>query len=161
MWDVCTDQEAVDLVREVYDPVAASKQLVDHALNRFSTDNLSCMIVRFDKEAIAQSQQNNEIGLETQGTSQVSEADKIINEIQQKIADGTVAPTGISASNSGRGHDPIAAKEGEFVPTSLGHAVMEEEPGAIDDTDSPEVTPGVEIPLELPPHARQVEEKKD
>ena len=30
------------------DPAAASRLLVDHALNRFSTDNLSCMIVRID-----------------------------------------------------------------------------------------------------------------
>ncbi|KAF4119759.1 hypothetical protein GMORB2_4425 [Geosmithia morbida] len=44
IWDVCSDQEAVDLVRDMHDPVAASKLLVDHALSRFSTDNLSCMV---------------------------------------------------------------------------------------------------------------------
>lgn len=148
------------MVREVYDPVTASKQLVDHALNRFSTDNLSCMIVRFDREALAQSQQHHEIGIETPGASQVTEADKIISDVKQKIADGTVSSTGVSASNSGRGHDPMASREKEFKPTSLGHSVVEEEPGAIDDTDSPEVTPGIEMPLELPPHARVSEEKK-
>lgn len=31
------------------DPLAASKALVEHALARFSTDNLSCMVVRLDK----------------------------------------------------------------------------------------------------------------
>jgi len=46
LWDVCSDQEAVDLVRTIQDPQDASKTLVDHALARFSTDNLSCMIVR-------------------------------------------------------------------------------------------------------------------
>ncbi|KAF3142357.1 Protein phosphatase 2C 1 [Orbilia oligospora] len=49
LWDVCSDQEAVDLIRTVQDPQDASKALVDHALARFSTDNLSCMIVRFEK----------------------------------------------------------------------------------------------------------------
>ncbi|EWC48598.1 hypothetical protein DRE_01820 [Drechslerella stenobrocha 248] len=48
LWDVCSDQEAVDLVRTIQDPQDASKALVDHALARFSTDNLSCMIVRFE-----------------------------------------------------------------------------------------------------------------
>jgi len=48
LWDVCTDQEAVDLVKMVDDPQEASKILVDHALSRFSSDNLSCMIVRLD-----------------------------------------------------------------------------------------------------------------
>jgi protein phosphatase PTC1 len=45
---VCSDQEAVDLVRHVPDPQEASEMLVDYALSRFSSDNLSCMIVRFD-----------------------------------------------------------------------------------------------------------------
>lgn len=48
LWDVCSDQEAVDLIRQVQDPQEASKMLVDHALRRFSSDNLSCMIVRLD-----------------------------------------------------------------------------------------------------------------
>lgn len=52
LWDVCSDQEAVDLVRAEKDPQAASKILVDHALSRFSTDNLSCMIVRFHSASL-------------------------------------------------------------------------------------------------------------
>lgn len=48
MWDVCSDQEACELIRNVYDPQEASKILVDHALSRFSSDNLSCMVVRLD-----------------------------------------------------------------------------------------------------------------
>ncbi|KAF1814863.1 PP2C-domain-containing protein [Eremomyces bilateralis CBS 781.70] len=52
LWDVCSDQEAVDLVRNIQDAQDASKRLVDFALSRFSTDNLSCMIVRFDNKAL-------------------------------------------------------------------------------------------------------------
>ncbi|KAL9050451.1 MAG: hypothetical protein Q9162_006632 [Coniocarpon cinnabarinum] len=52
LWDVCTDQEAVDLVRHEKDPQVASKILVDHALSRFSTDNLSCMIVRLNNAGL-------------------------------------------------------------------------------------------------------------
>jgi protein phosphatase PTC1 len=54
LWDVCSDQEAVDLIRNIQDPQVASKALVDHALARFSTDNLSCMVVRFDNKAVQQ-----------------------------------------------------------------------------------------------------------
>ncbi|KAL2815176.1 protein phosphatase 2C [Aspergillus granulosus] len=50
LWDVCSDQEAVDLIRDVQDSQLASKLLVDHALARFSTDNLSCMVIRLDAE---------------------------------------------------------------------------------------------------------------
>lgn len=45
---MCTDQDAVDLVRNIKDPKEASKRLVEHALSQFSSDNLSCMIVRLD-----------------------------------------------------------------------------------------------------------------
>lgn len=46
LWDVCTDQQAVNLVREVQDEKLASKMLVDHALREYSTDNLTVMVVR-------------------------------------------------------------------------------------------------------------------
>lgn len=36
LWDVCGDQEAVDLVREIKDPQEASQVLLDHALQAFS-----------------------------------------------------------------------------------------------------------------------------
>lgn len=46
LWDVCSDQEAVDLIRHIREPQEASKILCDYALKRYSTDNLSCMVVR-------------------------------------------------------------------------------------------------------------------
>lgn len=52
LWDVCSDQEAVDLIYNIQDPQEASKTLVDHALSRFSTDNLSVMVVRLDTKAM-------------------------------------------------------------------------------------------------------------
>ncbi|KAF5024896.1 hypothetical protein F66182_3018 [Fusarium sp. NRRL 66182] len=126
IWDVCSDQEAVDLVRNVEDPVSASKQLVDYALNRFSTDNLSCMVVRLD--------QNKEAAVEVEGAaSQVSEADKIVSETKQKIAEGSTPAVGVSAtSNAPQSDPPIAVQEGDFVPTSLDGAVTEEPPHVAD-----------------------------
>ncbi|KAK4683518.1 protein phosphatase PTC1, partial [Tremellales sp. Uapishka_1] len=47
LWDVCEDQEAVDIIRSTKDPQDASKRLLDHALNSYSTDNLSVMVIRF------------------------------------------------------------------------------------------------------------------
>ncbi|CEQ43008.1 SPOSA6832_04878 [Sporobolomyces salmonicolor] len=45
LWDVCTDQEAVDLIKGCTDPQEASQKLLDHALSNFSTDNLSVLVV--------------------------------------------------------------------------------------------------------------------
>ncbi|KAK9450647.1 phosphatase 2C-like domain-containing protein [Limtongia smithiae] len=48
VWDVCTDQEIVNLVRRVKDPQEASKMIISHALARGSMDNLTALVVRFD-----------------------------------------------------------------------------------------------------------------
>ncbi|EIW72968.1 hypothetical protein TREMEDRAFT_37088 [Tremella mesenterica DSM 1558] len=50
LWDVCQDQEAVNLIRNVHDPQAASKILLDHAITNYSTDNLSVMVIRFYRQ---------------------------------------------------------------------------------------------------------------
>ncbi|KAE8225873.1 hypothetical protein CF319_g1449 [Tilletia indica] len=47
LWDVAEDQEAVDLIKDVTDPQEASEVLLKHALDNFSTDNISVMVVRF------------------------------------------------------------------------------------------------------------------
>jgi len=49
LWDVCTDQHAVELIREQRDPALAAKVLVDYALKEYSTDNLTVMVVRLDR----------------------------------------------------------------------------------------------------------------
>ena len=129
------------MVRTVSDPVAASRLLVDHALSRFSTDNLSCMIVRFDREALLQSRNQASLGVESSSADKgskavASEVDKIVKETRQKIADGSTPAVGVSASNGGRGHDAVATVEekekekGGFKPTTLGGAGSEEKAGA-------------------------------
>ncbi|KAI1500415.1 phosphatase 2C-like domain-containing protein [Biscogniauxia marginata] len=144
LWDVCSDQEAVDLVRDMQDPTSASKLLVDHALSRFSTDNLSCMIVRFDKAALLDHQNNkdNPIGVEgdnTPGAGKVSEAEKIVTSTKQKIAEGDAPAVGVSASNSGRGHDPIPIDDSETFKPTIIEGSVEEEPASLE-SDAPEVS---------------------
>ncbi|ORY76046.1 phosphatase 2C-like domain-containing protein [Protomyces lactucae-debilis] len=46
LWDVCTDQHAIDLVRAERDSKKASQVLVEYALKEYSTDNLTVMVVR-------------------------------------------------------------------------------------------------------------------
>lgn len=126
--------------------MAASKKLVDHALARFSTDNLSCMIVRLDKAALLENQHNKEnpIGVEgdiVTASGKVSEAEKIVRSTKQKIADGDTPAVGISASNSGRGHDPIPIEDGDTFKPTIIEGPVEEEPTSLDDSDAPEVTP--------------------
>ena len=50
VWDVCTDQNAVDLIRDIHDPQEASEKLLSHAMEKFSTDNLSVLVIRFDTQ---------------------------------------------------------------------------------------------------------------
>ncbi|KFY00484.1 hypothetical protein O988_03286 [Pseudogymnoascus sp. VKM F-3808] len=133
LWDVCSDQEAVDLVRHVQDPVVASKQLVDHALARFSTDNLSCMIVRLDKTALLDTVNNHvssAIGVEGDpigGPGRLSEADKIVADAKRKAKEDGVPAVGVSGSNSGRGHEARKYDE-ESAPKNAGmEKVVEEE----------------------------------
>ncbi|KAK0623582.1 phosphatase 2C-like domain-containing protein [Immersiella caudata] len=146
LWDVCSDQDAVDLVRNITDPVTAAKTLVDHALSRFSTDNLSCMIIRFDKEAVIEKQVNKELAIGVEGDAstditKVSEVEKIVGATKQKIAEGDVPAIGVSASNSGLGHDPAPLEDGEpsFTPTTIQGSV-EEEPSSI--KEAPDVVMG-------------------
>ncbi|KIV87882.1 hypothetical protein, variant [Exophiala sideris] len=85
LWDVCSDQEAVDLIRNVHDPQQASKMLVEHALARFSTDNLSVMVVRFDPQKL---QQNTkiDIGVENESNKEkgaISEVEMIVSEARR------------------------------------------------------------------------------
>ncbi len=53
LWDVCGDQNAVSLVRDIMDPQEASKTLVKYALENFSGDNLTVMVVRLDQSVLA------------------------------------------------------------------------------------------------------------
>lgn len=91
LWDVCSDQEAVDLIRGIHDPQMASKTLVDHALARFSTDNLSCMVVRFDNTKLQQNLESKDLGVEGDPASQagqISEAEAIVNQTKAQIDAG-------------------------------------------------------------------------
>ncbi|KLO19471.1 protein phosphatase 2C [Schizopora paradoxa] len=47
LWDVTSDQQAVDLIREIQDAQKASHMLVQHALKESSTDNITAIVVRF------------------------------------------------------------------------------------------------------------------
>ncbi|PKX97635.1 type 2C protein phosphatase PTC1 [Aspergillus novofumigatus IBT 16806] len=92
LWDVCSDQEAVDLIRNIQDAQEASKMLVDHALARFSTDNLSCMVIRFDNNRVKEvvNRTVDPIGVDgdpaTHAGYGVSEADKIVEGARKSMA---------------------------------------------------------------------------
>lgn len=111
------------------------------------------MIVRFDKDALRESQNNREnpIGVEVDPAStggKVSEAEKIVGVVRKQIAEGASA-VGVSASNSGKGHDPIhpdnESGDSTFTPTTL-EGSLEEEPLEMDgeiekESDKPATEP--------------------
>ncbi|KAI9375267.1 phosphatase 2C-like domain-containing protein [Aspergillus egyptiacus] len=86
LWDVCSDQEAVELIRNVSDAQEASKILVDHALARFSTDNLSCMVIRLDTERLREIANRTINPAEATPGRGVSEADKIVEGARKSMA---------------------------------------------------------------------------
>ncbi|KAJ7530608.1 hypothetical protein O6H91_14G009900 [Diphasiastrum complanatum] len=47
LWKVMKNEEAVECVRSITDPQFAAKALADEALARRSTDDISCIVVRF------------------------------------------------------------------------------------------------------------------
>lgn len=127
----------MDLVRNVQDPVLAAKQLVDHALARFSTDNLSCMVVRLNKSAILDTANNHlaSIGVEGDpigGPGRLSEADKIVADVKRKAEEEGVPTLGVSGSNSGKGYDQPKYEDGTAggAKNSSMEKVVEEEAAA-------------------------------
>lgn len=42
-----TNQEAVESIRHIKDANVAAKRLIDEAVSRRSTDDISCIVVRF------------------------------------------------------------------------------------------------------------------
>jgi len=162
LWDVCSDQEAVDLIRNQQDPTTAAKQLVDHALARFSTDNLSCMIVRLNKSALINTtkEPSSAIGVEGDPPSlpgKISEVDKIVGDAKRKVQEDGMPALGVSGSNSGKGHDPQVIEEAEQVKRSSMEKVIEEEPSLVEG-DAPEMdlqggkaaSPETRMKLKLP-----------
>ncbi|KAJ3313207.1 Protein phosphatase 2C 1 [Boothiomyces sp. JEL0838] len=49
IWDVCSDQSAIDLIADIKDPQEAADTLVDYALDNFSTDNLTAIVIQLNQ----------------------------------------------------------------------------------------------------------------
>ncbi|OJT06950.1 Protein phosphatase 2C -like protein [Trametes pubescens] len=47
LWDVVSDQAAVELVRGIADPRKAAEELLEHAYRNYSSDNVTVLVVRF------------------------------------------------------------------------------------------------------------------
>ena len=109
----------MDLVRHTPDPQVASKILVDHALVRFSTDNLSCMIVRFDGKAVSQNidRKSSPIGVEGDPSSTkkggISEADHLVEEARKNMGDAGVVAGEMDEAERGRVSREIIREEEE------------------------------------------------
>ena len=104
-------------MRNTQDPQAASKALVEHALSRFSTDNLSVMTVRFDNKAVQQAVEKKVEPIGVEGdpgskTGGITEAESIVLESKKKLGD------------TGEEGQPI-----ERIPTDLMEQEANAEPG--------------------------------
>ncbi|KAJ7287528.1 phosphatase 2C-like domain-containing protein [Mycena rebaudengoi] len=49
LWDVASDQSAIDLIRDIADAQVASEKLLKHALNNHTSDNVTVLVIRFKK----------------------------------------------------------------------------------------------------------------
>jgi protein phosphatase PTC1 len=102
------------------------------------------MIVRLNKTALMDTYNNKSepIGVEGDPSSvpgKMSEVDKILDDAKRKAAEDGVPGVGVSGSNSGKGHDPVAPDEDTFKREVM-EKVIEEEPGLVEG-DTPEMTP--------------------
>ncbi|GAA5842663.1 hypothetical protein JCM3766R1_004890 [Sporobolomyces carnicolor] len=72
LWDVCSDQEAVEIVQQSRNAQDASQRLLDHALANFSTDNLSVLVVDL-KPSLRTTDDNNDVDEDEDGTKESDE----------------------------------------------------------------------------------------
>lgn len=135
------------MIRNVQDPQAASKALVDHALARFSTDNLSCMVVRFDNSKLQATQQQSDIGVEGDVSSKgaVTEADAIVSESKKLIEQGGDPLALTQPTTKEMMTDVEQNQEGgpELNPAALEHARNDTKPPKMHDGPP---TPATENP---------------
>lgn len=115
----------------------ASKLLVDHALARFSTDNLSCMVIRLDSNRVKDVVNNRAEPIGVDGDPAnvphgVSEADKIVEGARKSMASAGIAD------------DPEAAEQAnEAILEKMANSDQEAGPEmAVDD---PSHLPSVDI----------------
>lgn len=47
LWDVITNEDAISLVQRIQEPVEAAKKLTETAFQKGSSDNITCLVVRF------------------------------------------------------------------------------------------------------------------
>ncbi|KAH6789128.1 Protein phosphatase 2C family protein [Perilla frutescens var. frutescens] len=49
LWNVLSNKDAVNIVQDIKDAEAASRKLVEEAYGKGSSDNITCLVVRFEK----------------------------------------------------------------------------------------------------------------
>lgn len=87
----------MDYIRKVESPQQASKMLVDHALSKFSTDNLSVMVVRFNPKKV---RENTSIDIGVQHEERntgISEVEMIVGEARRN---SNIPAGGVSLSEA-------------------------------------------------------------
>lgn len=123
------------------DPQDASRVLVDHALSRFSTDNLSVMIVRFDSKKL-QSNTTTDIGVESETSHEkgaVSEVEMLVSEARRNslvageaaLEDSTEDLKDIQEQEEDQEPGPELTPEGKIEADRL---LAEKSKGSVDGT---------------------------
>ncbi|KAG5394395.1 hypothetical protein IGI04_024358 [Brassica rapa subsp. trilocularis] len=107
LWDVFSNEEAVEVVKEVEDPEESTKKLVGEAIKRGSADNITCVVVRFleSKNANSNADASSSQEIATNGQTVVtSDAEHNVsaNETNQDhtavLSDLDQKPTAVSAA---------------------------------------------------------------
>ncbi|KAI5303920.1 Protein phosphatase 2C 1, partial [Ascosphaera atra] len=99
LWDVCSDQEAVDAIRHLQNPQTAAETLVNHALSQFSSDNLTCMVIRFNKKKMRNIQEHHMIPVGMSGVRRHGSAAEDSVRVARSL--GVDIPPGLLPPSSG------------------------------------------------------------
>ena len=61
VWDVITDQESVDIIKDITSPQEACELLMKKSLEKGTTDNLTVMVIRFQQEFVEKPVEKEEV----------------------------------------------------------------------------------------------------
>lgn len=119
------------MIRNVQNPQEASKLLVDHALAKFSTDNLSVMVVRFDSKKVRENT-TIDIGVEHDPAQKKGEISEVEMIVEQARRNSGIPPEGSQLSET---------EKEDLTNTVIQEQTEEQEAG-------PELTPGGQLQAE-------------
>ncbi|CAH8385607.1 unnamed protein product [Eruca vesicaria subsp. sativa] len=87
LWDVFSNEEAVAVVKEVEEPEESTKKLVGEAIKRGSSDNITCVVVRFLESKTGNTKASNMSSSDASSSQEATKGETAVNsDTEHKIS---------------------------------------------------------------------------